>query len=303
MTIIPPYLKKGDCIGITCPAGYMAQDKITACVETLNAWGFEVIVGKTVGSQSTNYFSGTDEERLQELQRMMDDKKINAILFGRGGYGVGRIIDRINFKKFSKKPKWLIGYSDITVLHNHLFSKYNIASLHAPMGGAFNDKENGQFFLDTLHETVTGQKLSFTTDPHPFNKKGEAKGILVGGNLSLLTNMIGTPSDIDTKNKILFLEDVGEYLYKIDRMMYQLKRSGKFAKLAGLIIGGFTEMKDTERPFGKDAETIIQDIIQSCNYPVCFDFPISHTSRNLPVKSGGMYRLKVSGKKTVLEEL
>ena len=303
MVKIPPYLKPGNTIGITCPAGYMAMEKASTCIQTLQEWGYAVMIGKTLVSTSENYFSGTDEERRDELQAMLDDKSIDAILFGRGGYGVVRIIDKLNFKKFIKNPKWLIGYSDITVLHSHLLNKYNIASMHAPMTGAFNDIKNSKEFIDALHKAITGKKASYSCAPHEFNRKGNVSGILIGGNLSLLTNLIGTPSDFDTKNKILFLEDVGEYLYKIDRMLFQLKRSGKFDKLAGLVIGGFTEMKDTERPFGKKIDELIYEVVKDFDFPVCFNFPVSHTKENYALKVGGSYQLKITGRKITLKEI
>ena len=301
MIIIPPYLKKGDTIAITCPAGYMAAAKAATCIHTLQQWGYEVMVGKTLGSGSKNYFSGTDEERLDELQAMLDDKSINAILFGRGGYGMGRIIDRLDFKKFRKHPKWLIGFSDITVLHTHLFNKYNIASMHAPMAAAFNDGENE--YTRSLHNALEGEKNVYTTEPHPFNKKGEVSGILIGGNLALLANLIGTPSDFDTKNKILFIEDTGEYIYNLDRMLHQLKRSGKFHKPAAIVFGGFTDMKDTERPFGKTTDEVLKEITETFNFPVCFNFPVSHGKENVALKIGGLYHLKVTARKTILKEI
>lgn len=300
MILIPPYLKKGDTVAITCPAGYMAAEKAATCIITLQSWGYEVMVGKTLGSNSNNYFSGTDDERADELQAMLDDSSINAIVFGRGGYGMGRTIDRLDFKKFRKNPKWLIGFSDITVLHMHVFNKYKIASLHAPMAGAFNEGENE--FIKSLHNALTGKKANYKAEPHLFNKKGEATGILIGGNLALLANVIGTASDFDTKNKILFIEDIGEYIYNLDRMLYQLKRSGKFNKLAGLIFGGFTDMKDTERPFGKTVDEVLKEIIAEYDFPVCFGFPVSHGKENVALKVGGTYHLKVSGKITTLKE-
>ena len=301
MILIPPYLKKGDTIAITCPAGYMAAKKASACISTLQKWGYEVMVGKTLGSNSSNYFSGTDEERANELQAMLDDRSINAILFGRGGYGLGRIIDRLDFKKFRKHPKWLIGFSDITVLHMHLLNNYNIASMHAPMAGAFNDGENE--FIQSLRNALAGKKSVYKVEPHAFNKKGEASGMLVGGNLSLLVNVIGTPSDFDTKNKILFIEDIGEYIYSFDRMLYQLKRSGKFNKLKGLVLGGFTDMKDTERPFGKTVDEVLKEIASGYDFPVCFNFPVSHVKENVALKIGVEYHLKVTGKKVTLSEI
>lgn len=302
MIKIPPYLKKGDTIGITCPAGYMAAEKAQTCITVLQQWGYQVMVGKTLGSNSSNYFSATDEERRDELQAMLDDKTINAILCGRGGYGVGRIIDQLDFTRFKKNPKWLIGFSDITVLHSHIYSNLKIASLHAPMAAAFNDGAYKNEFVQSLQKAIAGKKAAYKCAAHPFNKTGTVSGELVGGNLSLLAHLTGTSSDINTKNKILFIEDIGEYIYSIDRMLYQLKRSGKLDKLAGLIIGGFTDMKDTERPFGKTVYEVIQEIITGYNYPVCFGFPVSHEKENYALKVGGTYELTISAKKVSLKE-
>lgn len=302
MIKIPPYLQKGDTIGIVCPAGYMAAEKVQTSINTLQEWGYQVKVGKTVGSDSQTYFSGTDEERLNDFQEMLDDDEVKAVLCGRGGYGTGRIIDKINFKKFINKPKWIIGYSDITVLHSHLYSNYYISSLHSPMAGAFNDDGYKNEFILSLKNVLAGKKMKYTVPAHPFNKKGEGIGELIGGNLSLLAHLTGTDSDIKTKGRILFIEDVGEYSYNTDRMLHQLKRSGKFSKLAGLIIGGFTEMKDTERPFGKTVYEIIRDIIKEYDYPVCFDFPVSHSDKNYALKIGVGYKLKVGKSRVILEE-
>jgi muramoyltetrapeptide carboxypeptidase len=299
MIKIPPYLKKGDTIGITCPAGYLAKGKADNCIRTLQQWGFDVMVGKTVEGNSDNYFSGTDEQKLYELQAMLDDESINAILCGRGGYGVGRIIDLLDFTKFKRKPKWIIGFSDITVLHTHLNSKIKVASLHAPMAGAFN-KENE--YVESLHKALIGKKAKYNCAIDPLNKIGTARGELIGGNLSLLVNVIGTPSDINTKNKILFVEDIAEYIYGIDRMFYQLKRSGKLENLKGLIVGGFTEMKDTERPFGKTVYEVISDIVKEYDYPVCYNFPVSHATENYALKEGVIYTLKVTKKIVTLTE-
>lgn len=301
MIKIPPYLKKGDTIGITCPAGYMDAAKAKTCINTLQRWGFDVMVGKTLGSKSKNYFSGTDEERTNELQAMLDDANINAILFGRGGYGMGRIIDRLDFTKFKKKPKWLIGFSDITILHAHLYTKIKAASLHAPMAAAFNEGDNE--FIQSLHKAIIGKKARYSCAPHAFNKTGISSAGIVGGNLSLLAHIIGTPSDISTKNKILFIEDIGEQIYNTDRLLYQLKRSGKLANLAGLIVGGFTDMKDTDRPFGKTVYEVIQEITAAYNYPVAYDFPVSHGKENYALKIGVPYNLKVGKNKTLLTEL
>ncbi|MBA3673548.1 MAG: LD-carboxypeptidase [Chitinophagaceae bacterium] len=293
MIIIPPYLKKGDTIGLVCPAGFMSLEKVQTAIDTLQQWGFKVKIGKTVGSGSKNYFSGTDDERLDDLQQMMDDKDIKTIMCARGGYGMGRIIDDINFNKFKKNPKWIIGFSDITALHSHLFAKYKIASLHAPMAAAFNDEEYKNEYVQSLFHALVGTETNYKCEAHEFNKVGLAEGRLIGGNLSLLAHLAGTPSDIKTKNKILFIEDIGEYIYNVDRMMYQLKRSGKLDKLAGLVVGKFSDMKDTELSFGQTAEEVIRDIIKEYDYPVCFNFPVSHDKENYALKIGVKYSLTV----------
>ncbi|RYY69262.1 MAG: LD-carboxypeptidase [Chitinophagaceae bacterium] len=299
---IPPYLKKADLIGITCPAGFMPLEKAQTCINTLQEWGYNVLAGKTLGSQSGNYFSGTDEERAAELQSMLDDPSIKAILFGRGGYGTSRILDKLSFKKFKKNPKWLIGFSDITILHTHLYNQFKIASLHAPMAAAFNDGEAGNEYILSLKAALEGTRAEYTCAPHPLNKPGSATGKLIGGNLALLIHGIGTESEANTKNCILFLEDIGEYLYSIDRMLLHLKRAGKLDKLAGLIFGGFTDMKDTDRPFGKTIDEILEDITRKLDIPVCFNFPVSHSKENYALKVGVEYNLIVGTSGVILKE-
>ena len=301
MSVIPPYLSKGDTIGIVCPAGYMPIEKLQTCIHVLMEWGFKVKAGNTPGKQY-HYFSGTDEERLNDLQQMLDDKTVKAILCGRGGYGVGRIIDKLSFKKFKKNPKWIIGYSDITILLSHIAGRYKIASLHSPMASAFNDDEYKNEYVQSLHNTLIGKKQKYTCEVNAFNNEGSAGGKLIGGNLSILSHLIGTPSDIKTDGKILFIEDVGEYIYNIDRMMYQLKRSGKLDKLAGLIIGNFTEVKDTVIPFGKNVYEVIFDVIKEYRYPFCFQFPVGHTRENYALKVGAQYTLHVGKQKVTLQE-
>lgn len=292
--IIPPYLQKGDTIGMVCPAGFMSAEKTMKAIETIeNVWGYRVRVGKTVGHQH-HYFSGTDAERLEDLQRMMDDPNIKAILCGRGGYGTGRIIDELDFTEFLKQPKWVIGFSDVTVLHAHLLTQFGVASLHAPMANAFNDGGDVSPYVQSLRDALEGRTTSYTAAPHPFNRTGEASGKLVGGNLTLVAHLIGSSSEFDTQGAILFLEDVGEYIYNIDRMMYQLKRSGKLDHLAGMIFGGFTDMKDTTTPFGQTVETVLKAHVAEYDYPVCFDFPVSHATENYALITGGDYSLTVS---------
>lgn len=300
---IPPYLKKGDTIGIVCPAGYMPVEKAQTCIQTLQQWGYKVKIGKTLGGESLNYFSGTDEERLNDLQEMLDDKNVQAVLCGRGGYGVSRIIDSINFSSFKKNPKWLIGFSDITVLHAHIHSRYKIATLHAPMAGAFNDGGAQSTDIQSLKNALSGKKANYSVAAHPLNRKGIAEGILIGGNLALLAHITGSASEPDLKNKLLFIEDVGEYTYSVDRMLFQLKRAGKLKSLAGLIVGGFTDMKDTERPFGKPVYETIYDCVREYDYPVCMHFPVSHGKENYALKCGIAYKLTVNNNKVVLKEV
>lgn len=302
MVKTPSYLKKGDTIGIVCPAGYMDSDRAATCIRVLKEWGYNVKVGSTLGGSSTNYFSASDEERLNDFQQMLDDDSVQAVLCGRGGYGVGRIIDKISFKKFRHQPKWIIGFSDITVLHCHIYAHYKISTLHSPMAGAFNDAGYENEYVQSLKKVIEGKKIKYQVNTHTFNTKGEAIGELVGGNLALLAHLNGTESDIKTKGRILFLEDVGEYLYNIDRMFYQLKRSGKLDDLAGLIIGGFTDVKDTERPFGQTAYEIIHDIVKDYKFPIAFGFPVSHEKENYALKIGVGYKLKVGKQKVILEE-
>lgn len=302
MVKIPPYLQPGQTIALVCPAGYMKMEKAQTCIDVLQQWGYKVKVGITVGSSSANYFSGTDEERLLDFQQMLDDEEVNAVVCARGGYGLSRIIDRVNFKKFKKHPKWIMGFSDITVLHSHIYTNYNIATIHGPMAGAFNDEGYKNEFVQSLKQVFEGKKIKYECPAHEFNKKGEAVGELIGGNLSLLAHLTGTPSDVKTKGRIMFLEDVGEYLYNLDRMLRQLKRAGKLEKLAGLIVGHFSDTKDTERPFGQTAYEIIYNVVKEYDYPICYGFPVSHETENYALKVGIGYKLKVGKSKVTLEE-
>lgn len=300
--IIPPSLRKGDTIGVVCPAGHMPKSRMRTCFKVLrDEWGFRVIEGKTLGS-GDGYFSGTDEERAADLQRMLDDDAVDAILCARGGYGVGRIIDRLDLTAFRKRPKWLIGFSDITVLHAHLLSKCGVATIHGPMASAFADGGWRKPSVQSLHKALRGSRTDLRVDTHPLNRPGTASGVLFGGNLSLLAHLVGTPSEVDLKGKILFIEDVGELLYNIDRMMYQLHRSGRLAGLAGLIVGGFTECRDTERPFGRDVLNIISDVVSEYAFPVCFGFPVSHGPENMALKSGLVHQLNINIKGVRLKE-
>jgi muramoyltetrapeptide carboxypeptidase len=300
--ITPTYLKSGDTIGLVCPAGYLPAPAVQTCVAVLTQWGYRVIQGSTVGGSSQTYFSGTDQERLVDLQRMLDDPTVKAILCGRGGYGTGRIIEQLDFTKFSQFPKWIIGYSDITVLHAHIHRHHQIVTLHAPMATAFNGEGWKSEYIHSLREALEGISSACSGPEHAFNRLGVVSAPLVGGNLALLAHLVGTSSDLDTEGKILFIEDIGEQLYNIDRMLHQYKRSGKLRSLAGLIVGGFTECKDTERPFGKTAYEIIQEAVAEYTFPVCYDFPVSHTERNVALKVGATYSLRVDATGSLLAE-
>ena len=293
--IQPPYLKKGAKIGVVACARKVTLAEIQPAVDILKSWGLEVVVGKNVFNQS-NQFSGTDDERAEDLQILLDDTTISAIICARGGYGTLRIIDNIDFEKFEQAPKWVIGYSDVTVLHSHIHN-LGIETIHAKM--LLNINKNAES-LETLRKSLFGEKLNYEIESYPLNKMGHAEGKLVGGNLSLLYALTGSISDINTRGKILFIEDIDEYLYHIDRMMLSLKRSGKLDHLSGLIVGGMTDMKDNTIPFGKTAEEIILDAVNEYDYPVCFNFPAGHVDRNLALYLGRQVTLNVGSTTTLL---
>lgn len=286
----PSFLKKGDKIGIIACARKISLTEIQPAIDILNAWGLEVVLSKNL-FKTDNQFSGSDDERAEDLQMMLDDDSIKAVISARGGYGTMRIIDKIDFTHFKKHPKWIIGYSDITVLHSHL-NNFGIETIHATM--PINFMKNREA-TETLRKALFGEKLKYIIESHPLNRRGNTEAKLIGGNLSLLYALTGSISDIDTKGKILFIEDLDEYLYHIDRMMMNLKRSGKLEHLAGLIVGGMVDMKDNAIPFGKTAEEIILDAVKEYNYPVCFNFPAGHIDRNLALFLGRKIKLKVAG--------
>lgn len=300
--IVPPYLQPGDTIGVVCPAGFMPRENFETAVGILQQWGYNVRVGSTAGSQH-HYFSGTDDQRREDLQQMLDDREVKAIFCARGGYGLSRIIDELNFKKFEKHPKWIIGFSDITVLHAHIFERYRIATLHAPMAAAFNDGEYENEYVQSLRQALSGARANYLVSAQAENREGVCEGRLIGGNLALVAHLVGSASSYNGKNKILFLEDVGEYLYNVDRMMIQLKRAGILEQLAGIIFGGFTDMKDTAVPFGESIDAILQYHVKDYDYPVCFGFPVSHSRENYALKIGLKHQLTVSAEGVRLTEL
>ena len=288
----PPFLQKGATIGITCPSGYVSNERVIPAIETLQSWGFRVKVGNTVGNEF-HYFSGTDEERIADLQAMLDDPMLSAIIMGRGGYGLSRIIDQLDFSLFKKHPKWICGFSDITVLHQHIHQQLGIATLHSPMCGAFKNYEDTCDYLNQFKSLLQGEAQIYRTQPMENNRFGTAEASVVGGNLAIISHLVGSSSEMDTNNKILFLEDIGEHLYQIDRMLMQLKRAGKLKGLKGLILGSFTEIEDTERPFGQRLETIISSKVEEYDFPVCFGLPIGHQEINFSLALGMKHRLEV----------
>lgn len=286
--IHPPFLKKGDKIAIVASARKISMQELQPAIAIFKSWGLEVVLAKNLLG-SDNQYSGTDAERTQDLQEALDDNTIKAIISARGGYGTIRIVDKINFTKFRLQPKWVIGYSDITVLHSHIHN-FGIETLHATM--PINFLVNTEA-VETMRKTLFGEKLKYEIEKHSLNREGFAEAQLVGGNLSLLYALTGSNSSLHTKGKILFIEDLDEYLYHIDRMMVSLKRSGKLSDLAGLVVGGMTDMKDNQIPFGKTAEEIIMDAVKEYKYPVCFNFPAGHIDRNLSLVLGRTTRLIV----------
>ncbi|WP_295767312.1 LD-carboxypeptidase [uncultured Mucilaginibacter sp.] len=280
MSITPPYLQKGDRVAIICPAKKLPKPMDDA-VKLLKSWGLEVELGQTV-SASYNQFAGDDNLRAADLQQYINDTSIKAIFAARGGYGTVRIIDMVDFSKLLIHPKWIIGFSDITVLHAHLSRQLGLTTLHGQM--PINIPDATATSVETLKKALFGEELTYNVSAHTLNRIGEGKGKLIGGNLAILISVLGSVSDYDYEGKILFIEDVGEYLYSIDRMMYTLKRAGKLKNLAGLIVGGFTDLKDNDIPFGQTAAQIIKATVEEYDFPVCFDFPAGHVNDNYALK-------------------
>lgn len=285
----PPFLNPGDTVAITCPAKKLPRD-INDAVKLLESWGLKVKLGKTVNA-SWNQFAGTDELRAQDMQELLDDPDLKAIFAARGGYGTIRIIDKLDFTTFQGHPKWIIGFSDITVLHSHIQAVYKTESIHGQMPLTIPDGSKPS--LESLRKALFNETLEYNYRSQVPNRSGEANGVLIGGNLTLMVMMAGSSSEQDYSDKILFLEDVGEYLYSLDRMIWNLKRSGKLSRLKGLIVGSFTEMKDNDIPFGQTAEEIIMSHVAEYNYPVCFNFPAGHINDNQALILGRMVEMKV----------
>jgi muramoyltetrapeptide carboxypeptidase len=289
----------GSIFTITAPARKVTREEMAPGIALLESWGFKVKLSKNLFGEF-NQYSGTDEERAADFQAALDDPESDAIIVARGGYGCVRIIDRLDFSTFTRRPKLIIGFSDVTVFHNHVHAHFGVPTLHAPMIFSMQPDKSTPEALESMRKILKEENVQYNVSAHPLNRNGIAEGILVGGNLSLLYALSGSPSDIDTNGKILFIEDLDEYLYHIDRMMMQLKRSGKLAGLRGLIVGGMSDMRDNAIPFGKIAEEIIAEAVSEYDFPVCMNFPAGHIQNNQPLVMGGRVSMEV-GETSIVE--
>ncbi len=293
--IIPAYLKAGDTIGIISPASIIDKQKVDQAAQLLRNMGYNVVYARHV-FEKHNQFAGTDKQRTADLQSMIDDETVKAIICSRGGYGSLRTILPVDWSRFVHKPKWIVGFSDVTVLHSKLHSMH-IASVHGVMPSHFvKNRKPSQSFVSMM-DAIEGKNLHYEFSSSEYTICGETTAPVVGGNLSILYSLRGTPYDIDTDGKILFIEDLAEYLYHLDRIMMNLKTGGKLRNLAGLIVGGFTSMKDNDTPFGKNVEEIILDAVSGYGYPVAFNFQAGHQAINLAIKMGCRATLSINEQK------
>ncbi|GAA4451647.1 LD-carboxypeptidase [Nibrella saemangeumensis] len=296
----PPFLCAGDTVGVVAPASrFLYEDILPGLTILQDNWQLTVVEGESLKARHGS-FAGTDDLRRADLQRMLDDPAIKAIFAARGGYGCTRLVDQLDFTQFMKHPKWLIGFSDITVLHCHLH-QLGVESLHAIMPKLFGSEEVAES-VETLRKWVFGEIISaYRTPPHLLNRTGQATGPVVGGNLTLLTHVIGSSSDISLNGKILFIEDIEEYLHNLDRMLRQLRRAGRLDTLAGLLVGQFTDMKDNPSlPYEQSPYEIVAEVVADYDFPVCYDFPVGHVARNLALPIGHDAMLEVTGEGGVL---
>ena len=301
--VIPSYLQKGDTVVIIAPAGIMKDTvKVENGIKLLKDWGLKVKLGKHVFEQNF-HFAGTDAQRAEDFQKAIDNPNIKAIWCARGGYGSVRIIDAIDFTKFKQNPKWVIGFSDITVFHNAIHN-LGIETLHALMPITLKpDNKEQKKAQKALKKALFGKKITYRISDSDYNKEGEVTAKIVGGNLSILYSLLGTESTINVDNKILFIEDVGEYLYSIDRMLISLRRNGYFDHCKGLIVGGVTDFRENSTPYGKTVEEVVLDAVKDFDFPVAFDFPAGHIRDNRALILGRTLTLKVKKNKTILKFL
>jgi len=292
--IQPEYLKSGDTISIVAPSGVLNNfdNKITKAINIFKSWGLNVVIGNHIFDKN-GHFAGTDKNREKDFQKALDNKNIKAIWCARGGYGAVRIIDNLNFDSYLKNPKWIIGFSDITVIHNKL-NLLNSESIHAMMITGFDDIDQNNDSLSKLKNVLFGDNLSYSINSNKNNKTGKSEGILVGGNLTLIQSTIGSKTELKMKDKILFIEEIGEYAYHIDRMLYSLKRADYFENCKGLIVGQISDVKKNTTDFGRSINEIILDILDEYNFPILFDFPAGHEKTNFPIILGRKVILDVS---------
>ena len=292
--IQPPYLKAGDTVAIVAPSGILKNrtDEIEQAKALLKSWNLNVVVGKHVFSQA-NHFAGTDDERCEDFQKALDDPKIKAIWCARGGYGTVRILDKLDYTKFNKKPKWIIGYSDITALHNQVHNE-GFQSIHAMMCVSLTDDKVGlEDTISTFKDAIFGNSLSYTLKGSKYNREGNATAPLVGGNLTVLHTMLGSKTSIDVSGKILFIEEIGEYEYHIDRMLQSLKRAGYFDNCKGVVVGDITKVRKNTTAWGKPVEQLIIDALAEYNFPIAFNMPAGHEKDNRAMILGRTVELKV----------
>ncbi len=296
--VTPPFIKKGDEVAIVSTARKISKEELKPALQLLESWGLKAIIGTTIGAEE-NQFAGNDKMRAADFQMMLDNPNVKAIWCARGGYGTVRIIDKLDFTIFKKNPKWIIGYSDVTVLHSHIHN-FGIETLHAQMCLEIENKTRETAL--SLQKILFGEKHSIEIKrTNSFASNGRFSGELIGGNLSVLYSISGSPSEMKTDDKILFIEDLDEMLYHIDRMMMNLKRSGYLKNLKALIIGGMTEMKDNKVYFGKTAEEIIIELVKEYNYPIITGFPAGHITDNRAVIFGREVKLEIGNNNIVLE--
>jgi muramoyltetrapeptide carboxypeptidase len=302
--IQPPYLKAGDTVAIVAPSGILKnrEREVQQAVDLLKSWGLHPIVGKHVFSTS-NHFAGTDNDRCEDLQNVMDDPKISAIWCARGGYGTVRILDKLNYKKFKESPKWIIGYSDITALHNQVHNQ-GFESLHAIMCVSLTqDLSEIEDSIETFKSALFGNPVDYDLDYSSYNRIGKASGQLVGGNLTILQTMLGSKESIDTSGKILFIEEIGEYKYHIDRMLQSMKRAGYFDNCSGLVVGDMSKMRKNTTPWGTSVEQLILDALADYDFPIAFGMPAGHEKDNRALILGKTVELVVRKDKSSLRFL
>ncbi|WP_299112345.1 LD-carboxypeptidase [uncultured Winogradskyella sp.] len=299
--IRPPYLKAGDTVAIVAPSGILKnrEREVQQAIDLLKSWGLHAVVGKHVFSKA-NHFAGTDDERCEDLQKAMDDPTISAIWCARGGYGTVRILDKLDYTKFKQNPKWVVGYSDITAFHNQLHNK-GFMSIHALMCVSLTkDLSEIAYTIETFKMALFGNPTNYDLEPITYNREGKASGELVGGNLTMLHTMLGSKETIDTSGKILFIEEIGEYKYHIDRMLQSMKRAGYFDNLNGLIVGDMSRLRKNTTLWGTSVEQLIRDALADYDFPIAFGMPAGHEKKNLAMTLGMTVDLQVEGDKTMI---